>query len=516
MTKAFWVFLVTINTAIAQEFTRAELSTELANPWEITYGPDNFLWISEAGGKVSRVHPESGEKTVVYTAPDYFGGSTLEQSQLCFNPVIGAGTLGLTLHPDFSITDSAFIYFVYSYNSGTSTSPATKFKIKRLKWDASSETVSGADDLVTAIPTGYDHLGGRLLAVKRNGIAYLYLTIGDHGISEDSQPTCYNPPSTNPNFLAQDPNTYNGKIHRFLMDGTIPTDNPIPGNSFYTRGHRNPQGLLYNSNLDRLYGVEHGDRTDDEINILHPGMNYGWKNVRGYHQDNNYPGESTFITSYVSNPLIANDSLVQPFYSFCATQPTGSVNYLDWCTVAPSDGIYYASSGIPEWTNSLLVTTLKNGSSTDMQVVRFKLLQNGDLASSTSSSPNPSYFFAEDQLLNGRLRDIAVSPDGQTIYLINNGGTNADKITVYKYIEQIDANEAFFLIYPNPSTDQLTVEFAENADPKELSVYDAQGKITYSSTSNFSSIELRALSSGLYFIQAKTSNETIIQKFIKQ
>jgi hypothetical protein len=218
----------------------------------------------------------------------------------------------------------------------------------------------------------------------------------------------------------------------------------------------------------------------------------------------------------VPNPLIANDSLVQPFYSFCATQPTGTGNYLDWCTVAPSDGIYYASSGIPEWTNSLLVTTLKNGSSTDMQVVRFKLLQNGDLASSTSSSPNPSYFFAEDQLLNGRLRDIAVSPDGQTIYLINNGGTNTDKITVYKYIEQIDANEAFFLIYPNPSTNQLTVEFAENADPKELSVYDAQGKITYSSTSNFSSIELRALSSGLYFIQAKTSNETIIQKFIKE
>jgi glucose/arabinose dehydrogenase len=516
MTKAFWVFLVTINTAIAQEFTRAELSTELTNPWEITYGPDNFLWISEAGGKVSRVHPESGDKTVIYIAPDYFGGSTLEQSTLCFNPVIGAGTLGLTLHPDFSIGDSAFIYFVYSYNSGTSTSPATKFKIKRLKWDALSETVSGADDLVTAIPTGYDHVGGRLLAVKRNGTAYLFLTIGDHGISEDSQPTCYDPPSTNPNFLAQDPNTYNGKIHRFLMDGTIPTDNPIPGNSFFTRGHRNPQGLLYNSNLDRLYGVEHGDRTDDEINILHPGMNYGWKNVRGYHQDNNYPGEISYVNSYVPNPTIVGDSLVQPFYSFCTTQPNASSNYLDWCTVAPSDGIYYNSSGIPEWTNSLLVTTLKNGSTTDMQVVQFKLLQNGDLASSTSSSPNPSYFFAEDQLLNGRLRDIAVSPSGKTIFLINNGGTNADKITVYNYDTPDNPSDNLFWIYPNPSTDQLTLEFTENSYPTAIKVADIHGKLVYSSTLNFTAIDVKEWLEGMYFITAETATQKLMLKYIKQ
>lgn len=49
------------------------------------------------------------------------------------------------------------------------------------------------------------------------------------------------------------------------MDGSIPIDNPIPGNPFYTRGHRNPQGLMYNAIEDILYDVEHGDRTDDEI-----------------------------------------------------------------------------------------------------------------------------------------------------------------------------------------------------------------------------------------------------------
>ena len=67
----------------------------------------------------------------------------------------------------------------------------------------------------------------------------------------------------------------NGEIHRFNIDGSIPFDNPFPGNSFYTGGHRKPQGPIYNTQQDILYDVEHGDRTDDEINILMPGMNYG-------------------------------------------------------------------------------------------------------------------------------------------------------------------------------------------------------------------------------------------------
>lgn len=516
MIRTLWIFILCFNFAFAQQFTRSVLPTTLNIPWELTYGPDNFLWISEAGGKVSRVDPISGFKTVVYIAPDYFGGSTLEQSTLCFNPVIGSGTLGLTLHPDFLNSDSAFVYFVYSYNSGSASVPATKFKIKKLEWNASLGTIVNATDLVTNISTGYDHLGGRLLAIKHNGVSHLYLTIGDHGSSEDSNPTCYDPPSSNPNFLAQDPSTDNGKIHRYNLDGTIPFDNPIPGNSFYTRGHRNPQGLMYNSVLDILYSTEHGDRTDDEINILYPGMNYGWKNVRGYHGDDNYPVEAAYIASYVPNPSIVNDSLVQPFYSFCAVVPDGSPNYLDWCTIAPSDGIYYGSSAIPEWTNSLLVTTLKNGLTTDMQVMQFKLLANGSLAPSSVNSPNPKPFFGEDQLLNGRLRDIAVSPNGKKIYLINNFGSATDKITVYDYIEIDSTHGEQIWLYPNPSTDLLSLQFAENLEVEEIFVYDAHGKLVYSSAYNFKTIDLRPFLSGLYFVKAKTTTGLIVRKYIKE
>ena len=437
------LFIAFLSTA--QTFTRTELPTGLSTPWEMTYGPDNFLWLTEAGGRVSRVNSTTGEKVVVYTAPDYFGGSRLEQSPLCFEPNIGTGTLGLALHPDFSTSATAYIYYVYSYNSGTEQAPKTQFKIVRLTWDASSQRVVANLDLVRNLPTGYDHLGGRLLAIKQNGIPYLYFTTGDNGISDANSPDCYVPQANNPNNLAQDPAAKNGKVHRFNIDGTVPSDNPIPGNSFFTRGHRNPQGLMYNPVQNVVYDIEHGDRTDDEINVLVKGMNYGWKNVRGYHGDDNYPGEAAYIQSYVPHPLIANDQLKPAFYAWCAVPQPTNPNSADWCSVAPSDGLYYNSNAIAAWTNSLLVVTLKAGTNTQPQLYQFKLNPDGiTLVASTPGEPNPRTFFSADQALNGRLRDIAVSPDGRKIYLINNnfGGTDKDKIIVYTYAPQTTPNQA--------------------------------------------------------------------------
>ncbi|MBL0071758.1 MAG: PQQ-dependent sugar dehydrogenase [Bacteroidetes bacterium] len=493
-----------IQISDAQVFNRSELTTQVNTPWEITFGPDNYLWLTESGGRVIRVDPVTGNKQVVYTAPDYFNGSPLEQWPLCFQPNIGAGTLGLALHPDFSNASNSFIYFVYSYNHGTAQSPETKFKVKRLFWDASIQTAVNDSDLILNITTGYDHLGGRLLAIHQNGNDYLFLTVGDHGISETNSPTCYNPQSTNPNNFAQDPAAQNGKIHRFNIDGTIPFDNPIPGNSFYTRGHRNPQGLMYHSGLEIIYDVEHGDRTDDEINVLYKGMNYGWKDVRGYH-DGNVPGESVYLSSYIPDPSIANDSLVSAFYSFCAGSPDTSSNYLDWCTVAPSDGIYYGSTGIPQWTNSLLVVTLKDGLSTDWEVFRFKLLPNGDLVPSMPGQPNPEAYFSVDQAMNGRLRDITFSNDGKKLYLINNGGTT-DKITVYEYDSlQSSLSEQVFEItnlhFPNPVKNHL---FFNKELPEdfisEFKLFDVTGKCILSTAKVPERIDMSHLRSGLYLV----------------
>jgi glucose/arabinose dehydrogenase len=375
------------------------------------------------------VNPTTGIKSVVYTAPDYFGGAPSESSPLCFQPGIGAGTLGLALHPDFLNSTTSYIYYVYSYNQGTAAAPATQFKIVRLTWNATQEVVVSSSTIVSSLPTGYDHLGGRLLAVRQQGNVYLYFTTGDNGISETNSPDCYNPQTINPNNFAQDPTTKNGKVHRFNIDGSVPADNPLPGNSFFTRGHRNPQGLAFNPTNGVVYEIEHGDRTDDEINILTKGLNYGWKNVRGYH-DGNYPGELAYIQNYIPNPSIRFDRLEPAWYAWATTPPPSTANQNDWESIAPSDGIYYGSAGIPAWTNSLLVVTLKNGTTTDQELYQFKLTPNG-LGIVNGA---PQRFFGTDQALNGRLRDVAVSPDGTKIYVVNNGGADRDKITVYTYV----------------------------------------------------------------------------------
>jgi aldose sugar dehydrogenase len=517
-----FVSLIISQSSLAQNFIRSELSTPLTKPWEITYGPDGFLWLSEFGGTVSRVNPSTGAKVVVYTAPDYFNGSPLEALLACGIYGIQAGTLGLTLHPDFLTPNTAYIYYLYAYNSGTIAAPSTKFKVVRLQWDSLTGTVINAFDLITNIPTSYDHIGGRLLAIKRNGISHLYLSIGDHGISEDNAPTCYNPQSLNPNNYTQDPNFMNGKIHRFNMDGSIPFDNPLPNNSLYTRGHRNPQGLIYNPLKDVLYNVEHGDRTDDEINVVEAGKNYGWKNVRGYHNDNNYPGESAFVANYVPLVNMPNDGLKEPLFSWCdAPQPNDSIPYLDWCTVAPSDGNYYSDTTIHEWKNSLLVVTLKNGTVTDNQVYVFKLDTTGkQLLPSTLQNPNPTKFFAADQALNGRLRDITFSPDGKKIFLINNGGIASDKITVYEYDNSLTVKKVLeydnrIQIIPNPITSNFSLNTWKNI--LEIKILDCLGKDCPFNQFSSEQIDVSNLKSGMYFIKISlVNNKTTTLKFVKE
>lgn len=510
---ATFSFCVVAGSMAAQNFIRTQLPTVISTPWEISYGPDNYLWITESMGRVSRVNPVSGNKTVVYTAPDYFDGAESERLQVGNMAPIGKGTLGLALHPDFLQPASAYIYYVYSYNQGTVQDPATKFKIVRLTWNSTTETVTAATDLITEMPTGYDHLGGRLMAVRQNGIDYLYFSVGDNGISEDNSPGCYDPPSSNPNNFTQDPNRKNGKVHRFLIDGSIPGNNPVPGNSMFTRGHRNPQGLMYNPVQGLMYVIEHGDRTDDEINIIEGGKNYGWKNVRGYHDDNNYAGESDFVNQYTPSLLIGNDGLKAPLFSWCTVPQPTSGGYLEWCTVAPSDGLYYSSNAIPEWTNSLLVVTLKNGTTTDQELYQFPLNAPGDDITGPAKK-----FFGADQAINGRLRDVAVSNNGSTIYLINNGGNTPDKITVYTFdpsgVPAHSGGNYGVTLFPNPGEGKLNID--SSFPIKALEVYSSIGGLIYRNESNATTVDLSTLTLGYYLVKViGTSGQSALKSWIR-
>src|SRR4029079_12218968 len=89
---------------------------------------------------------------------------------------------------------------------------------------------------------------------------------------------------------ARDWKTYQGKVLRLNLDGSIPSDNPVLNgvrSHIYSYGHRNPQGIVFGPD-GTLYESEHGPDTDDEVNVIEAGKNYGWPFVAGYRDDNVY------------------------------------------------------------------------------------------------------------------------------------------------------------------------------------------------------------------------------------
>ncbi len=80
-----------------------EATTTLINtlsiPWELTWGPDNFLWVTERSGKISRINPDTGEQDEILVIDE------VEQVQ-------ESGLLGLVHHPDFE--SNPYIYVVYT------------------------------------------------------------------------------------------------------------------------------------------------------------------------------------------------------------------------------------------------------------------------------------------------------------------------------------------------------------------------------------------------------------------
>ena len=216
------------------------LTSNLSYPWEILWGSDDFIWVTERGGRVSRINPSNGNITPLLTIND-----VASQGE--------GGLLGMALHPDFSITPQVFVAYNY-FGSGA-------YREKIVRYNYNNGTLSNPTIILDNLLAANIHNGCRLAfgADKK-----LYISTGDAGQGA----------------VAQNMSARNGKILRINTDGSIPADNPFAGSAVWSSGHRNAQGLVFGNNL--LYSAEHGPNNDDEVNIIYKGRNYGWPNVEGF------------------------------------------------------------------------------------------------------------------------------------------------------------------------------------------------------------------------------------------
>ncbi len=419
-------------------FTQTILIENLNAPWEVTYGPDDMLWVTErAVGHILRIDPATGTSTIAGVIDDVSA------------PGWQDGLLGLALHPDLlQDTGNDYVYAAYTYDDQTRpadptiTDPNSPYlhlyaKIIRLSYNPETGLLSDPITLIDGMPAGSDHNSGRL---KIGPDGKLYYTIGDQGndqlgnwcipIQAQTLPTAEDLAAGN--YFA-----YQGKSLRLNLDGTIPDDNPeLNGvrSHIFTYGHRNMQGIAFGPD-GTLYASEQGPKTDDEVNVLVSGGNYGWPHVAGYRDDMAYqyaqwsdattPCETlTFsdITIEASVPRQDETAWTEPMQDPLATLFTvpsdwnfedpvcDGVNYICWPTVAASSIEAYrpATGGIPGFDNALLVTALKRGS-----LYRIPLTEDG----LSAAGPVERYFQTEN-----RYRDIAVSPDQRTLYIATDIG----------------------------------------------------------------------------------------------
>jgi PQQ-dependent dehydrogenase (s-GDH family) len=365
-----------------KRFRRSVVVSGLAGPWELTWGPDNMLWVTERTGKrVTRIDPASGERNVAVTINEVIAPGGQD------------GLLGMALHPELlKGSGQDYVYVAYTYadqNKGAVPSvadPASPYrrlymKVVRFSYNSATKTLSSPVDLIAGLPAGNDHVSGRL---KFGPDRKLYLTIGDRGHNQLGNfclPIESQRLPTRDEINRKDYVAYVGKSLRLNLDGSVPGDNPsLAGvvSHVYTYGHRNMQGIDFGPD-GTLYASEQGPKTDDEVNILKPGSNYGWPHVAGVKDGKAYEyarwaeagtpcAQLTFsdLAIHPSVPREPESAFTKPFVEPIATMftvPSGynfhdpackGVDFICWPTTGASSIEYYPSkgAGIPGWIRS--------------------------------------------------------------------------------------------------------------------------------------------------------------------
>lgn len=231
---------------LAPSGTPATVLDGLSAPWSIVPLRDGSALIDDRDSGRVVEHTRDGATHVVGTVPE-----VVHEGE--------GGLLGL------AVQSQASPRHLYAYVTTKNDNRVVRMP---LSGPAGHRWIGAPEPIVTGIPKGVFHNGGRL-AFGPDGM--LYITTGDGGRTSN----------------AQDLGSLGGKILRVTPTGQVPTDNPFPGSSVYSYGHRNPQGIAWDSS-GRLWASEFGQDTWDELNLITPGADYGWPVVEGIAHDSRF------------------------------------------------------------------------------------------------------------------------------------------------------------------------------------------------------------------------------------
>jgi glucose/arabinose dehydrogenase len=323
--------------------------TGLEHPWGMAFLPGGEIVITERPGRVRMVRDGVLDAEPIDGVPEVYARGQ-------------GGLLDVALDPEFA--SNRVIYLSYAApgdgSNRTQVARATlgEGRLEDLK------VIFTAEPPVDA----RKHFGSRL-AFDRQG--HLFITVGERGQGD----------------RAQDLGEDNGKVIRLNTDGSVPEDNPFTGVAgarpeIFSYGHRNPQGLAIHPQTGIPWLHEHGARGGDEVNVVRPGVNYGWPVI-------------TYGIDYSGAPIgegTHKEGMAQPIHYWVPS-------------ISPSGMAFYDGEAFPEWRGDLFVGGL-----------RAELLVRLEL--------DGERVVAEERLLDGalgRIRDVEVGPDGFLYLLTDNG-----------------------------------------------------------------------------------------------
>ncbi len=318
------------------------IAAGLEHPWAVAVLPDGTYLVTERPGRMRLIRDGKVSAPIAGVPEVYARGQ--------------GGLLDVELDPKFS--SNRTLYFTASIAADGGSGTAV-FRAK-LSQDEKQLTEVKRIFLMNKLSRGNIQYGARI-AIAGDGS--LFVGLGDRGEQD----------------RAQDFHDDAGSIIHIEADGSIPADNPFKdGKSalpeIWSKGHRNPQGITFDTATGKLYTAEHGAKGGDEINTPEAGKNYGWP-VISYGV--NYNGTKIGIGT-------AKKGMEQPLF------------YWD-PSIAPGAIVVYRGKMFPEWNGDLLVTALK-----------FQLLSRLERDAGGKITERERMF--DDQF--GRMRDIVIAPDG--------------------------------------------------------------------------------------------------------